>query len=106
MKNVDQTSQTSFDKTSSDLPQILNASKFPDIEDKETLPNSSLLLNGILIPETKLKQTTSVSSSFEELLCSLKAELCLLKFSLMNEICEVLNSISIMNAKKQVKDHK
>ena len=92
--NVDQTSQTSSDQTLPDLPQILNATNTPDAKGKETLPNSPLLLNGILTPDTKIKQTTSFSNSFQESISSLKAELCELKLSLMNEIYEVRKSIS------------
>ena len=54
LRNVDQTSQTSSDKTLLDPPQIMNATKTPDTEDKETLPNSPLLLNNILNPVQKL----------------------------------------------------
>ena len=89
----------------------MNATKTSYTKDKETLPNSSLLLNGILTPDRKIKQTTSFSSSFQESFSSLKAELCELKLSLMNEICNVRNSIRNIKAKKdvpseQVKDDK
>ena len=89
----------------------MNATKTPDTEDKETLPNSPLLLNDILTPDTKIKQTTSFSNSFQESFSLLKAELCELKLSLMNEICEVRNSIRDIKAtkdvhSKQVKDNK
>ena len=40
LKNVDQTSQTSSDETLPDPPQIMNATKTPDSENKETLPNT------------------------------------------------------------------
>ena len=111
LRNVDQTSQTSTDQTLPDPPQIMNATKTPDTEDKETLPNSPILLNDILTPDTKIKQTTSFSNSFQESFSLLKAELCELKLSLMNEICEVRNSIRDIKAKKdihseQVKDNK
>ena len=36
LKNVDQTSQTSSDQTLPDPLQIMNATKTPDTEDKET----------------------------------------------------------------------
>ena len=42
----------------------MKATKTPDTEDKETLPNSPLLLNDILTPDTKIKNTTSFSNSF------------------------------------------
>ena len=88
-----------------------NATKSPGTEDKETLPNLPLLLNDILTPDMRIKQTTSFPSSFQESFSSLKAELYELKLSLMNEICEVRNSISNIKAKKdvhskQVKDNK
>ena len=66
----------------------MNPTKTPDTEDKETLSNSLLLLNDILTPDTKIKKTTYFSNSFQESFSSLKAELCELKLSLMNEICE------------------
>ena len=84
LKNVDQTSQASSDKTLPDPPQIMNTTKTPDTKDKETLPDSPLLLNNILTPDTKVKQTTSFSNSFKESFSLLKAELCELKLSLMN----------------------
>ena len=34
LKNVDETSQASSDQTLPDLPQIMNVTKTPDIEDK------------------------------------------------------------------------
>ena len=34
----------------------MNATKTPHTEDKETLPNSPILLNNILTPDTKIKQ--------------------------------------------------
>ena len=88
-----------------------NATKSPGTEDKETLPNLPLLLNDILTPDMRIKQTASFPSSFQESFSSLKAELYELKLSLMNEICEVRNSISNIKAKKdvhskQVKDNK
>ena len=43
----------------------MNPTKTPDTEDKETLPNSQLLLNDILTPDTKIKQPTSFSNSFQ-----------------------------------------
>ena len=97
--NIDQTSQTSTDQTLPDPPQIMNATKTPDTEDKETLPISPMLLNNILTPDTKIKQTTSLSNSFQESFSLLKAESCELKLSLMNEICEVRNSIHDIKAK-------
>ena len=111
MRNVDQTSQTSTDQTLPHPPQIMNATKTLDIEDKETLPNSPLLLNDILTPDTKIKQTTSFSNSFQESFSLLKAELCELKLFLINQICEVRNSIRDIKAKKdvhreQLKDNK
>ena len=111
LRNVDQTSQTSTDQTLPDPPQIMNATKTPDTEDKKTLPNSPILLNDIPTPHTKIKQTTSFSNSFQESFSLLKAELCELKLSLMNEICEVRNSIRDIKAKKdvhreQLKDNK
>ena len=51
LRNVDQTSQTSTYQTLPDLPQIMNATKTLDSEDKETSPNSPLLLNDILTPD-------------------------------------------------------
>ena len=99
LRNVDQTSQPSTDQTSPDPPQIMNATKTPDTEDKETLPISPMLLNNILTPDTKIKQTTSFSNSFQESFSLLKAESCELKLSLMNEICEVRNSIHDIKAK-------
>ena len=109
--NVNQTSQTSTDKTLPDPPQIMNATKTPDTEDEGTLPNSSILLNNILTPGTETKQATPFSNSFQESFSLLKAELCELKLSLMNDICEVRNSIRDIKAKKdvhskQVKDNK
>ena len=100
-RNVDQTSQTPSDQTLPDPPQIMNATKIPDTEDIETLPNSPPLLNDILTPDMKIKQTTSFSNSFQESFYSLKAELCELKLFLMNEICEVRNSI-----REQIKGNK
>ena len=35
----------------------MNATKTPHTEDKETLSNSPILLNNILTPDTKIKQT-------------------------------------------------
>ena len=90
---MDQTSQPSTDQTLPDPPQIMNATKTLNTEDKETLPNLPLLLNNILTPDTKIKQTTSSSNSFQESFSLLEAELCELKLSLMNEICEVRDSI-------------
>ena len=111
MRNVNQTSLTSTDQTLPDPLQIMNATKTPDTEDKETLPNSPILLNDILTPNTKIKQTTSFSNSFQESFSLLKAELCELKLSLMNEICKLRNSILDIKAEKgvnskQVKDNK
>ena len=100
-RNVDQTSQTPSDQTLPDPPQIMNATKIADTEDIETLPNSPPLLNDILTPDMKIKQTTSFSNSFQESFYSLKAELCELKLFLMNEICEVRNSI-----REQIKGNK
>ena len=59
LRNVDQASQTSTDQTLSDPSQIISATKTPDAEDNETSPNSPLLLNHILTPDAKIKQTTS-----------------------------------------------
>ena len=89
----------------------MNATKTPDTEDIETAPNSPLILNDILTPDTKIKQTTSFSDSFQESFSSLKSELCELKLSLTNEICEKRNSICDIKAKtdvhsEQVKDNK
>ena len=86
----------------------MNATKTLDIEDKETSP---LLLNDILTPDTKIKQTISFSNSFQESFSLLKAELCELKLFLINQICEVRNSIRDVKAKKdvhseQLKDNK
>ena len=86
MKNVNQTSQTS-DQTSPNPLQILNATK-------------------ILDTYYWIKQTTSFSSSVQESLSSLKAELRELKLSLMNEICEVPNSISDIKVNKDVHSEK
>ena len=102
MINKKQLGQTSPDQTLPDPPQILNASKTPDTTDKETLPDSPLFLNDILTPDTKVKQTTSSSSSFQESFSLLKAALYELKLSIMDEICEVRNSISDIKAKKDV----
>ena len=89
----------------------MNATKTPDTKDKKALPDSPLLFNNILTPNTKIKQTTSFSNSFQESFSLLKSELCELKLSLMNEICESRNSICDIIAKKdvqseQVKDNK
>ena len=86
----------------------MNATKTLDIEDKET---SLLLLNDILTPDTKIKQTISFSNSFQESFSLLKAELCELKLFLINQICEVRNSTRDVKAKKdvhseQLKDNK
>ena len=110
-KNVNQISQTSSDQTIPDPIQIMNATKTPDTEDIETAPNSPLILNDILTPDTKIKQTTSFSDSFQESFSLLKSELCELKLSLANEICEIRNSIRGIKAKtdahsEQVKDNK
>ena len=80
----------------------MNATKTPDTQAKDTLPDSPLLLNNILTPDTKIKQTTSFSNSFQESFSSLKAELCELKLSLKNEIGESRNSIRDIKAKKYV----
>ena len=101
MKNVNQTPQASSDRTLPDPPQIMNVTKTPDTEDKETLRDSPLLLNDILTPDTKIKQTASFSNSFQESFSLLKAKLCLLKLSLMNEICKIRNSIRDIKAKKR-----
>ena len=68
-------------------------------------------MNDILTPDTKIKQTTSFSNSYQESFSSLKSELCELKLSLTNEICEIRNSIREIKAKtdvrrEQVKDNK
>ena len=67
----------------------MNATKTADTEDEGILPNLPLLLNDVLTPDTKIKQTTYFSNSFQESFSLLKAELCELKLSLMNEICVV-----------------
>ena len=95
MRNVDQTSQTLTDQALPNPPQMMNATKTPDTERKENLPSSPLLLNDVLTPDTKIKLTTSFSNSFQESFFLLKAELCEFKLFLMNEICEVRNSIVI-----------
>ena len=59
-------------------------------------------MNNILTPDTKIKQTTSFSNSFQESFSSLKAELCELKLSLKNEIGELRNSIRDIKAKRDV----
>ena len=59
-------------------------------------------MNNILTPDTKIKQTTLFSNSFQESFSSLKAELCELKLSLKNEIGELRNSIRDIKAKKDV----
>ena len=89
----------------------MNATKTPDAEDIETAPNSPLILNNILTPDTKIKQTTSFSNSYQESFSLLKSELCELKLSLTNEICKIRNSVCDIKAKtdvhsKQVKDNK
>ena len=71
-------------------------------KDKKIVPNSPLILNDILTPDTKIKQATSLSNSFQELFSLLKSELCELKLSLMNEICEIRNSIRDIKAKTDV----
>ena len=110
LKNVDQISQIS-DQTLPHPPQIMNPTKTPETEDKETLHDYPLLLNDILTSDTKIKQTTSFSNYFQGSFSSLKTELCELKLSLMNEISEVGNSVRVIKAKKdvhsnQVKDNK
>lgn len=85
--------------------------KTPDNKGKETLPDSSVLMNDILTPDAKMKQTTTFLSSFQKSLSLFNTELCVLKLSRMNEICEVRNSISDIKAKKgvhseQVKNNK
>ena len=102
LKNVDHTSQASPDQTLLDPPQKMNATKTPDIKGIDTSPDSPLLLNNILTPGTKIKQTTSFSNSFQESFSSLKAELCELKISLKNEIGKLRNSIRDIKAKKDV----
>ena len=101
----------SSDQTIPHPTQVMNATKIPDTEDIETAPNSLLILNDILTPDTKIKQTTSFSNSYQGSVSSLKAELCELKISLTNEICEIRNSIRDIKAKtdvhsEQVKDNK
>ena len=44
----------------------MNVTKTPDAKDKETLPDSPLLLINILTPDTKINKTTSFSNSFQE----------------------------------------
>ena len=102
LRNVDQASQTSTDQTLPDPPQIISANETLDVEDKETSPNSPLLLNHILTPDTKIKQTTSFSNSFHKSFSSLKAELCELKLSIINKIWNVRNSIRDIKAKGDV----
>ena len=51
---------------------MLNATKTPDIKDKETLPDSPLLMNGILTLDTKNKPTTS-SNFFSRILLFVKS---------------------------------
>ena len=80
----------------------MNATKTPDTKGKDTSPDSPLLLNNILTPDTKIKQSTSFSNSFQESFSSLKAELCELKPSLKNEIGELRNSICDIKAKRDV----
>ena len=111
LKYVDQISQTSSDHTIPYRTQIMNATKTPDTGDKETEPHWPLILNDILSPDTKIKQATLFSNSFQESFSSLKYELCELKLSLMNEICEIRNSIGHIKAKivvhsEQVTDNK
>ena len=89
----------STDQTLPDPTQIMNATKTPDTEN---VPNSPLILNDILIPDTKIKQATSFSNYFQESFSSLKSELYELKLSLMNEICEIRNSIRDIKAKTDV----
>ena len=101
----------SSDQTIPHPTQVMNATKIPYTEDIETAPNSPLILNDILTPDTKIKQTTSFSNSYQESFSSLKSELCELKLSLTNEICEIRNSIRDIKAKtdvhsEQVKDNK
>ena len=81
LKNVDQISQIS-DQTLPHPPQIMNPTKTPETEDKETLHDYPLLLNDILTSDTKIKQTTSFSNYFQGSFSSLKTELCELKLSL------------------------
>ena len=80
----------------------MNATKTPYTKGKDTSPDSPLLLNNILTPDTKIKQTTLFSNSFQESFSSLKAELCQLKLSLKNEIDELRNSICAIKANKDV----
>ena len=58
---------------------MLNATKTPDIKDKETLPDSPLLLNDILTPDTKNKPTTS-SNFFSRILLFVKNWINWMKF--------------------------
>ena len=101
-KNADQTSQTSSDQTLPDSPQIMNTTKTSDTKDKEAMLNSPLILNDIFTPDMKIKQTTTFSNSLQESFSSLKSELRKLKFSHMNEICEIWNSIREIKAKTDV----
>ena len=55
----------------SDPTKITNATKTPDTEYIETAPNSPLILNDILTPDTKIKQTTSFLNSYQESFSSL-----------------------------------
>ena len=80
----------------------MNFTKTHDTKGKDTSPDSPLLLNNILSPDTKIKQTTSFSNSFQESFSSLKAELCELKISLKNKIGELRNRIRDIKAKKDV----
>ena len=80
MKNVNQTSQTPSDQTLPNPSQIMNATKTPATEDKEALRDSLLLLNDILTPDPKIKQST-FPNSFQGPFSSLKTELCELKLS-------------------------
>ena len=65
----------------------------------------------LLIRKLKTQLLFQILFHSKESFSSLKAELCELKISLMNEICEVGNSIRDIKAKKdihseQVKDNK
>ena len=58
---------------------MLNATKTPDIKDKETLPDSPLLMNDILTSDTKNKPTTS-SNFFSRILLFVKSWINWIKF--------------------------
>ena len=59
-------------------------------------------MDDILTLDTKNKQTTSSSSSPQESFSLFKTELYELKISFMDELCEVGNSISDTETKKDL----